>query len=374
LIQKNKTLFLLFIFSFTFIFFNCQKNQNTNEELENANDKNLEKYGIIMPHSVVNHPVTIRQQEEKEESITWFGEFAVDKEGNIFVADNADKILKKINVSGMISRYTNIKNPYRRGPPSPPTSIVADGSGNLYLTISIFILKIDEAQNFYILLEDKTWKYIDFGNPDRQVTPAEFNGYQSIAVDILGNLYIAIMDAGDIEITRIDTSGEISIVFYEKYFMRESFWRSGELLNFTADIYGNLFVADKRLHKIIKIDNSGIISDVAGGNWRGGFADGQGMAAEFNKPASIAIDSLGNIFVADLNNNRIRKIDSTGMVSTHAGDGTKGNLDGETASAQINSPISLAIDGFDNIYVRDGIGIRKIDTSGMVSTVFATGW
>jgi DNA-binding beta-propeller fold protein YncE len=106
-----------------------------------------------------------------------------------------------------------------------------------------------------------------------------------------------------------------------------------------------------------------------------GFADGYVLSAKFNNPYGICIDPSGNIFISDQHNNRIRKIDSNGFISTVAGDGTKGFHDGYASAAQFNRPSGIAADHHGNIYVADPLNhrIRKIDAQGMVTTVTGNG-
>jgi hypothetical protein len=144
------------------------------------------------------------------------------------------------------------------------------------------------------------------------------------------------------------------------------------LFNFPADIAfdasGNLFVADYLNDKIRKITPSGIMTTYAGTTT--GYSDGPISTAEFYHPSSIAFDQEGNLFVAEAGNLRIRKISTTGIVSTLAGSGVAGYADGTGISAQIDDPGGMAIDSMGNIYLtqKGFYGIRKITPEGVVST------
>jgi len=144
--------------------------------------------------------------------------------------------------------------------------------------------------------------------------------------------------------------------------------------NITFDNIGNLYIADPSGHVIRKITPAGV-SSVFAGTGAYGSLDGPAASATFSTPYSLVFDRSGNMYVADADNNKIRKITTAGVVSTFAGNGTSTSIDGNGLSASINHPINLAIDPNSNIYVSDENGqkIRKIDTSGNVTTIAGTG-
>ena len=133
---------------------------------------------------------------------------------------------------------------------------------------------------------------------------------------------------------------------------------------------GTVYVSDAgESNRIRKITPEGVVTTLAGGSE--GFADGAGTAASFHTPSGIALDANGNLYVADTGNNRLRKVTPEGQVSTVAGDGIAGHLDGPAAQARFNGPIGVAVDAKGNVFVADSYNdrIRVISPDGQVTTV-----
>jgi secreted PhoX family phosphatase len=137
-----------------------------------------------------------------------------------------------------------------------------------------------------------------------------------------------------------------------------------------VDSQGNIYVADRTNHCIRKITCDGFVSTLAGCGKKGA-KDGNCDTAQFNCPTGVAVDAQGNVYVADQGNHCIRKISCHGVVSTLAGNCTQGWLDGPCSSAQFNCPSGVAVDKYCNVYVADQMNhrIRKINCYGDVSTV-----
>ena len=125
------------------------------------------------------------------------------------------------------------------------------------------------------------------------------------------------------------------------------------------DSAGNVYVADTGNHTIRKITSAGAASTLAGLPGVFGSADGTGSAARFDTPTGTAVDSTGNIYVADFGNYTIRKITPAGAVSTLAGSaGLSGRVDGTGSAARFDYPASVALDGAGNVYVADARGLH----------------
>ena len=146
-----------------------------------------------------------------------------------------------------------------------------------------------------------------------------------------------------------------------------------------GDSEGNLYIADTLNHTIRKLTGvpggAWTVTTLAGGG-DAGHVDGEGPSARFNLPQGLAVDSSGNVYVADTGNHRIRKITPAGRVSTLAGTGIAGATDGNAAVATFNSPLSIVLDTQNNLYVADGVNhkIRRIDPSTNVTTIAGDGF
>jgi sugar lactone lactonase YvrE len=143
-----------------------------------------------------------------------------------------------------------------------------------------------------------------------------------------------------------------------------------------VDASGNLFISDYANHRIRKVNTSGIISTVAGTGTQGFSGDGGlAVSALLNHPSGIAVDNFGNIYFSDEDNNRVRMINNSGVINTVAGGGTTLGDGGPAISAQLSYPYGIAIDNAGSLYIADQLHyrIRKVNTSGIINTVAGTG-
>ena len=149
----------------------------------------------------------------------------------------------------------------------------------------------------------------------------------------------------------------------------------GYSLGVVNDASGTIYVADTGGLKIRKITSAGVVTSLAGISGFPGSTDGAGSSARFSGPAGVAVDSSGNVYVAEAGNHKIRKITPDGFVSTFAGTGTSGSTDGEGIVASFFSPYGITIDSNGNIYVGDSRNnkIRKITPAAVVTTFAGSG-
>jgi hypothetical protein len=201
---------------------------------------------------------------------------------------------------------------------------------------------------------------------DGQGTSASFYQPTGIAVDGSGNVYVA--DCNNFRIRKITPNGTVTTLagsgiqgYADGQGTSASFNRPRGV---TLDGSGNVYVADDLNNRIRKIAPSGTVTTLAGSGG-GGYADGQGTSASFNNPSAVAVDGSGNVYVADRDSNRIRKIAPSGTVTTLAGSGSAAFADGNGTLASFYSPFGVAVDGSGNVYVADmwNHRIRKITIS-----------
>jgi sugar lactone lactonase YvrE len=216
------------------------------------------------------------------------------------------------------------------------------------------------------------------GYADGTGTAAQFNSPSGIAVDSHGNVYVS--DSFNNRIRKITPAGVVTTVagtgvagYHDGSVATAQFYGPQGL---AVDASGNIFVADYGNNVIRKITTAGVVSTVAG-NTTAGHVDGAAVSvAEFNSPAGIAVDATGNLYVADYNNNMIRKITAAGVVSTIAGTLTAGYINGTTNTttgtyASFNEPSNLVLDASGNIFVADqgNSAIREITPAAVVTTI-----
>jgi sugar lactone lactonase YvrE len=260
---------------------------------------------------------------------------AVDAVGNIYISDIYGQRIRKVNTSGIIST-------------------IAGGNG-----------------------------HGGFSGDGGPATSAQLNDPGGLALDGAGNIYI--VDNGNNRIRKVNTNGIISTVAGggSKGLGDGGPADSAQLSNptgITLDGAGNLYIADFGDNLVRKVSIKGIISTVAGGGNKGLGDGGSADSAILYDPSGVAVDASGNIYIASAYGNRIRKVNTSGIISTIAGDGNPSNPGysgdgGPAINAELSAPLDVKVDGSGNIYIADANNycIRKINTSGIISTYAGNG-
>lgn len=362
----------------------------------------------------------------------------VDGSGNLYIADANNSCIRKVNTSGTITTVAGNGTPGYSGDSGPaiyaafnnPSGVAVDKRGNLYIadtnnyrirevsagniaTVAgngaagyagdngnaiaaefgaVYTIAVDQSGSLYLadqannrvrkvsntsiatVAGNGTGGYAGDNNP---ATAAELNQPAAVAVDGSGDLYIA--DRGNQRIRMVGLNGAIQTVGGNGTagFAGDGGAATAAALNspggVAMDGLGNLYIADSSNHRIRKV-SAGKIATIAGGaTGDGGWAPLAGL----NQPAAVAKDANGNVYVAESGGQRVRKIAPSGAVTTFAGTGATGfgGDSGPATAALLNSPKGLTVDGTGNVYIADSGNsrVRKVNTNGNITTFAGTG-
>jgi len=321
---------------------------------------------------------------------------AVDAAGNIFAVDQDNHLAVKITPAGTLvivagngtQGFSGDGGPATGAALNTPLGVALDAGGNVYITDSLNyrIRKVTPAGTISTVAGNGTPGFFGDGGP---ATGASLGGNPvagptGVAVDASGNLYIA--DSNNLRIRKVNSAGTITTIAGNgiRGFSGDGGPATGASLyvvtGVAVDAAGNLYIADPYSDgggRIRKVTPAGTISTVAGNGLTGGGGDGgPATSASLNVPNGVAVDSVGNLYIADRNNRRIRRVTPGGTISTVAGGGFSGfsGDGGPATSASLFSPSGVTVDAAGNLYIADtsNYRIRKV-ASGIISTVAGNG-
>ncbi len=311
---------------------------------------------------------------------------AVDSSGNVYVADTGNCTIRKITAGGVVTTLAGRAgvNGGSDGMGSSasfsyPQGLAVDQGGNVYVAdTDNFTIRKVTPQGIVSTLAGTTGVE---GSADGLGSAAQFLTPISVAVDQNGDIYVGdgyVGYSSNSKIREISPDGVVTTLFENAFVAANLTIQFGAEQEITPSGLaigpgGSLYLADSQNKVIWAISPSGVLSMAAGSNGGAGSSDGTGAAARFNKPMGCALDSAGNLYLADNHNCTIRMVTPLGVVTTVSGmAGFKGYRDGTGEFPLFDSPTSVAVDGAGNVYVADGDVVRKIAPGGVVTTLAGT--
>ena len=304
---------------------------------------------------------------------------AVDSNGDLYIADASNNVIRKVS-GGVITTVAG--NGMAGVEFNGPEGLAIDSHGNLYIADTGDYL-VRELSNGTVTNVAGTGTP-GYNGDDQPATSAMLSSLvTAVAVDSQGNLYIA--DANSQRV-RVVSGGVINTIAGNGVCCTAddggpaTSAELGGLTGIAVDTHGNLFIAEANAnstYNLIRQVTNGTITTVAGDSTLGAGFSGDGAtatAAQLSSPQSVAVDADGNLYIADLGNNRIREV-SGGVIDTIAGNGSIGD-NGLASAAQLASPFGIGLDPAGNLYIADNIALRVrkvLAATGVITTIAGNG-
>jgi uncharacterized repeat protein (TIGR03803 family) len=292
---------------------------------------------------------------------------AVDANGNLYIADTENDSIRKVGTNGIITTvagngapsYSGFGGTATNAGLNKPYGVAVDAYGNLFIADTENDSVREAGTNGVItaVAGNGTAGYSGDGGA---ATNASLNEPYGVATDASGNLFIA--DTYNFCIRKVGTNGIIATVAGNgtNGYSGDGGTATNASLSYpwmvAVDAAGDLIIADSGNNRIREVDSNGIITTVAGNGTNGYSGDGgPATNAELNEPAAVAVDAVGNVFITDFGNNRLREVDTSGMITTVAGNGTMGYSGdgGLPTTAKLNNPAAVAVDAAGNVFIAD---------------------
>jgi sugar lactone lactonase YvrE len=321
-------------------------------------------------------------------SLGWPYGVALDSSGNLFIADNnsirevnaASSIISTVAGNGVFG-FSGDNGVATNASLASPYGVAVDSSGDL------FIADYSNNRVREVSASAKSIATVAGGGGGGDGGPASsalLLKPNAVATDSSGNLFIADFDGN--RIRRVDASTKVITTVAGNgvsYWSGDGGPATSAGLNsphgVAVDRAGNIFIADKASNHIRRVDaSSHIITTVAGGGKpASGVGDGgPATSASLNAPDRVAVDDSGNIFISDYGNNRVRRVDLSGTITTVAGNGTpyEGGDGGPATNAGLYSPMGMALDNSGNLFIAEPMNVRRVDAAtGIITTVAGGG-